>query len=217
MRLIKLVGLAAIVIAATTAVLGASSASANVVKTVFCKVNQNLCSSANLWGTDATLKTLSTLTEILGTVNVKCHMKETILFEISDSDRILSTVILHDLTNCSGCTTVTTTTLPHGSLFPTTTGNGKFETTSLMAILLKGCPLGLECTVLMEKVTMSFTGGTIGGTAQMEVNEAPTVNDGAFCGTGKWDAGPGESEPSVVTEVNGSTSGGIYISKESHA
>jgi hypothetical protein len=212
-----LISLVAVAVVAATALLGASSASASVTKAVLCKVSQNLCTSANLWGSHVTIKALSTLAVLLGTVNVKCHSNVTILAETSDTDRILGKITLLDWSNCTGCTTVTSTTLPSGSLFPTTTGNGKLETTSLAAVLLQNCPLGLECTALASNVSLTFTGGTIGGTALSEANEAPTTNDGVFCGTGKWDAGPGESEPYIVTEVNGTTSGSIFVSKESHA
>src|SRR4029450_9200994 len=105
-----------------------------------------LCKKENLWGEHVTIKAESSLTQLLGSLTIKCKSQVIILAETSDTDRILGKVTLVDLSSCQGCSTVTTTTLPTGVVFPVGKGNGRVETTSPVVVLLKGCPLGIECT-----------------------------------------------------------------------
>lgn len=219
MRFIKMLGIAAMLAFALTAFVGANAASANVVKTVLCKTNEKLCSSANLWGEEVTIKAESTKAVLLGSLAVTCKSNVTVLAEKSDSDRILGKITSLTWTNCSGCSNVETTTLPSGSLFPTTSGNGSLKTTSKTVVLLKGCTFfNIECTATAETAELAFTGGTIGGTANSSASEVPVGLSGGLCGSsGKWDAGSSGSSPYVVTEVNGSKSGEIWVSPESHA
>ena len=221
MRLIKMLGIAAMLAFALTAFIGATSSSAAVKKVVLCKKNEKLCSSANLWGSEVTIKAKSEKAVLLGSLPVTCKSEVTVLANTSDSDRILGTITSLTWTNCSGCTTVTTTTLPSGSLFPTSAGNGKLETTSTTAVTLKGCTVfNIECKATAAKAELEFKGGTIGTTAQSIANEVPVSlsGGGGLCGSsGKWDAGSSGSSPYVVTEVGGSKTGEIWISPESHA
>ncbi|HEU4944098.1 MAG TPA: hypothetical protein VFT10_02950, partial [Solirubrobacterales bacterium] len=161
----KMLGLAALLALAVTAFVGSTSASAAVKKAVLCKANQKLCTSGNLWGSEVTIKAESTKAVLLGTLPVTCKSNVTVLAETSDSDRILGKITSLTWTNCSGCSTVTSTTLPSGSLFPTSAGNGKLTTTSKTVVLLKGCTIfNIECTATAETAELAFTGGTIGGT-----------------------------------------------------
>jgi uncharacterized protein YceK len=218
-RLIKMLGIAAMLAFALTAFVGATSSSAAVKKTVLCKKNEKLCSSANLWGTDVKITAHSEKAVLLGSLPVTCLSTAIILAQSSHVDRILGLISALTWTSCSGCSTVTTTTLPSGSLFPTSAGNGKLETTSTTSVLLKGCTVfNIECTATANTATLEFKGGTIGGTAKAIANEVPVGLSGGLCGSsGKWDAGSAGSSPYVVTEVNGSKSGEIWLSPESHA
>jgi len=216
-----MLGIAAMLAFALTAFVGANAASAAKIKTVLCKKNEKLCSAANLWTSNGeiTIKAESQKAVLLGTLAVTCKSTVTVLAETSDSDRILGKITSLTWSNCSGCSNVETTTLPSGSLFPTSAGNGKLETTSTTTVLLKGCTIfGVECTATASKAALEFKGGTIGGTAQSVANKVPTSLSGGFCGTsGEWDAGSEGSSPYVVTEVGGSKTGEIWISPESHA
>jgi hypothetical protein len=222
-RLTKMLVMAALAAVTATAFIGAGSASASVHKRVLCKVLQKLCTSANLWAPvsgHVTIKALSTKARLLsGIIPVTCHSETTVLVEkflLETIDGRISSLLW---TNCSTCPTVTTTTLPTGELKGLTGDVSTLLTTSQTVVLLKGCPFGAECTAKASDVSLEFTGGTIGGTATAKANEVPTtVEGGILCGSsGKWDAGSGESNPYVVTSVNGITSGSIFISPESHA
>jgi hypothetical protein len=217
-RFIKMLGLAALAAVAVTALLGAASASASVEKTVLCKVNQELCKAENLWGSEVTIKTLSTKAILLGTLKVECHSEATILAESSDKTQILGKITALTWSGCTNCPTVTTTKLPSGTLLHTSGQNGLLHTTSLTEVVLKGCGFFFECIAKASTALLTFTGGAIGSTALAEANEVPTeISGSAFCGSsGKWDAGPGTSEPYVVTEVNGSKTGSIFVSLKSH-
>ncbi len=225
MRLIKMLGIAAMMAFALTAFVGSSAASAKVVKAVLCKANEKLCSAANLWGEHVTILALSTKAVLLGSLPVTCHSHTTVLAEKSDSDRILGKITSLTWSNCSGCTEVTSTTLPSGALFPgATPANATLTTSSTTVVLLKGCPFGIECTATATTASLTLTGGTINGTAQAAANKVPVVLSGnPLCGTkGEWDAGSEGSSPYVVTEVTpkggaGAKSGSIFFSKESHA
>lgn len=223
MRLIKILSLAAIAAVAAMAFIGAGSATASVKKTVLCKVNQELCKKENLWGKHVTIKALTPLAILSGVINVKCHSSVTVLAEVSHEKVILGKVTSLVWSNCSGCKAATTTTLPSGSLFHTSAGNGTLTTTSKTVVSLTGCTgLNLSCTATANTASLSFTGGTINGTAQAEANGVKVAMTGAFCGSeGTWNAGPGESEPYKVTRVEGETgsseSAGLFISLESHA
>jgi hypothetical protein len=220
-RLIKILSLAAIAAVAAMAFIGAGSASASTPKLVLCKVNEKLCKKENLWGKHVTIKALSTLALLLGTVTVKCHSETTILAEVSHEKVILGKITLLDWTNCKGCSTATTTTLPTGTLLHTLNQNGLLHTTSKTVVSLKGCPLGISCTATANTALLTFTGGNIGSTALAEASEVPVAMSGVFCGSeGKWDAGPGESNPYIITRVEGTTgsseSAGIFCSLETH-
>ena len=194
---------------------GRGSASASVQRAVFCKVKQTLCTSANLWGSEVTIKAKSEKVVILGTIPVTCKSEITLLSVQNDTDRILGEVTSFTWTNCTGCNVVTTTTSPLFSAFPT----GKLDFISTTVWLEKQCTIfNVHCTATFTSAALEFDGGTIGGTAKLLAKELPLVQSGGVCGTdGKWDAGPSGSSPYVVTEVSGSKSGEIWISSESHA
>jgi hypothetical protein len=214
-------GLVALVVVAATAFIGAGSASASVLKSVLCKVNQELCKAENLWGKDVTIVANSAKAVLLGTLPVTCKSSVTLLTEKEDEHLILGKITSLTWTNCEGCKEVTTTTLPTGSLL--TTANAAvatLDTTSKTVVLLKGCTIfNIECTATAEAgVQLAATGGTIGGTAQTSASEVPVKLSGGLCGTeGKWDAGSAGSSPYVVSTVNGNASGSLFFSLKSHA
>jgi hypothetical protein len=220
-RLIKILSLAVIAAVAAMAFIGAGSASASVKKLVLCKANQQLCKQANLWGKHVTIKALSSLVQ-LTPLGVKCHSLMTILAEVSHEKVILGKLTLLDWSNCTVCSSVTTTTLPNATLLHVSGQDVLFHATSKLAVSLAGCILGLTCTATANTASLTFTGGTIGSTASIEANEVPLAMSGAFCGSeGRWNAGPGESNPYIVTRVEGETgsseNAGQFFSLESHA
>ncbi len=223
MRYIKVLSLAAIVAVAAMAFIGTGSASAAVKRTVLCKVNQPLCKAANLWTLPATVLAKSTVALLLGNLTVECESETTIVAETADADRLLGKITALTWSNCKGCTEATTTKLATGSLFPDLEkgkeGNGKLVTTSETTVLLKGCTVfKVDCTASAATAELLFSGGKINSTALAEAKEVKTSLTGFGCGSeGKWDAGPGVSEPYVVTSVNGDSTKEIWLAPESHA
>lgn len=220
MKLTRMFGLVALLVVAATAFIGAGSASASVLKSVFCKAHEELCKSGNLWGKDLTIVGKSSNARLLGSLPVTCESSVTILSGAENEHDITGTVTSLTWTNCKGCTTVTTTTLP-GALLLTTADplNATIHVTGTAVVLLKGCPFGIECTATAKGVTLEAKGGTIGGTASASAAEKTVGLSGGLCGSsGQWDASTASgSAPYVLTSVNGLTSGSIFFSLKSHA
>lgn len=225
MRLIKIAALAAMAAVTAMAFVGAGSASASVLKTVLCKVHQVLCTEQNLWKPAAgdkhiKIKALSTLAVLLGTLSVKCHSTAEFLVLESKTHEILLDLTLLDWSSCTGCSPVETISGLPALAHLLGTGDplkGILDQLGPIVVLLNNCSF-LHCEAKVNEASLTVNGGTIGGSANAEANEVPVELTGAFCGkSGKWDAGPGESEPYVITEVSGATSGGLYLSLESHA
>jgi hypothetical protein len=219
MKIAKMFGLAAMVAMLAMAFFSASSASANVKKVVFCKADQTLCSSANLWGTDLTIKAHSSKAVLLGPLPVTCESDVTVLTGKETSSDIEGAVTSLTWSKCEGCSKVTTTTLPKLLILPGANPLvGTLDIVSNAVVLLEGCTFfNLHCTATVSGGSLALAGGAIGSAATVSANEVPVALSGAGCGSaGKWDAGSTGSSAYVVNNVSGSSSGSIFLSKESH-
>ena len=221
-RAIAILNLAALSMVVVGTTIGADSAQANLKFFAFCKVLQTLCTKTNLVviaPADGTFVARSPKARLLsGIIPVTCESTATLLSGSGSASNIVVNITALTWTSCTVCPTLTTTTLPAGELKSIVGDKATFLTTSQVVVLLKGCPFGAECTARASDVSMEFTGGTIGGTANLKANEVPVaVEGGALCGSsGKWDAGSAESSPYTITSVDGSTTGEIYITPETH-
>ena len=205
MRLIKMLGLALVAAIAVTAFVGAGSASA-----MLCKVKESPCKAANEYPTHTTILMLSKAIKIKATVeNVLCDSHITLLHEGLSGGKLIGKITTLTWSNCTGCSPVETTSSPIGTFKDEAvgSGNGKIFPENV-TVLLKNCPFGTECTMKSTNGTtvLNLTGGTIGGTATATAN-TPVTFSGFGCGTAAFET----EESYVVTEVNGSTTGSIFI------
>ena len=206
MRLIKMLGLALVAAIAVTAFVGAGSASA-----MLCKVQQSPCEAANAYPEHTTILALSKDTKLKATFgSALCDSHVTLLHEGLSGGKLIGKITFLAWIKCTGCTPVETTSSPIGTFLDevTSKGNGKIFPENV-TVLLKNCALGAECTAktINGTTVLSLNGGAIGSTAT--ATAATTVSLSGFgCGsTGEWKT----EEPYVVTEVNGSTTGSIFI------
>ena len=207
MRLIKMLGLAMVAALAIMAFVGAGSASA-----MLCKVNESKCAKAeNQYPEHTTILALSTATKLKATFgSALCHSHVTILEEKDSAGVLSGTITSLVWSSCTGCNPVETTSASPVGKFKgeaTGSGNGKLFPENV-TVLLKNCALGAECTAKSTNGTTSLalTGGTIGGTATATANTSVTLS-GFGCGTGTWET----EQPYVVTEVNGSKTGSVFV------
>jgi len=206
MKYVKMLGLAAIAAIAAMAFIGAGSASA----TTLCKVNTSPCPEASRYPVHSTVLALSTEAVLSGSLSVTCHSHVTVLSESNDGvgAPLLGKITALTWTSCKGgCSSATTTLLPSGSLQGTTLTAGKTE------VELKGCLGFATCKATATEPKLTFNGGTIGGTASAKATNVPVTLSGFGCGSaGTWNAGGGSGgTPYVVTSVNGSSSGSVFV------
>ena len=206
MRLIKMLGLALVAAIAVTAFVGAGSASA-----MLCKVKESSCSAANQYPEHSTILALSTATKLKATFgSALCDSHVTLLHEGLSGGKLIGKITFLTWSSCTGCKPVETTSSPIGTFLDevTSEGNGKILPENV-TVLLKNCALGAECTAKSTNGTtvLSLNGGKIGTTATATAKTNVSLS-GFGCGsTGEWET----EQPYVVTEVNGSTSGEIFI------
>jgi hypothetical protein len=214
MRLIKMLGLAAVTAIAAMAFLGAGTASATL-----CKAKESPCSAANQYPEHTTIVVLSKNAILKGNgfsgTTVECHSEATLLHEVTHTSGtwyLLGKVTSLVWSACKGCTSATTTTLPTFEDRATGSGNGEILLKNT-TVKLSGCPLGASCVATAEDATMPLTGGTINGTAKGTANNIKVKMSGFGCGTeGTWNAGGGSGgEPYIVKSVNGLTTGSVFI------
>jgi hypothetical protein len=205
MKYVKMLGLAAVAAIAAMAFVGAGSASA----TTLCKVNTSPCPEASRYPVHSTVLALSTEAKLTGSLTVTCHSHVTVLSETNDgaSKALLGKITALLWTSCSGCSPVTTTLLPSGSLLGSTLTAGKTE------VELKGCLGFATCKAVVNEAKLTFNGGAIGSTASAKADNVPVTLSGFGCGTsGTWNAGGTHGgTPYVVTSVNGETSGNVFV------
>ncbi len=205
MKYVKMFGLAAVAAIAAMAFVGAGSASA----TTLCKVNTNPCPEASRYPTHTTFEALSTEAKLTGSLTVTCTSHVKVLAEKNHGSGLPLLGIISELkwTSCSGCSPVTTTLLPSGSLLGSTLTAGKTE------VELKGCLGFAACKAVANEAKLTFNGGAIGSTATAKANNVPVTLSGFGCGTsGTWNAGGGSGgTPYVVKAVNGETSGNVFV------
>jgi hypothetical protein len=208
MKLTKMLGLAMVAAIAVIAFAGVGSASA----TQLCKNKEGTCEA---WPEHSTILALSTNAVLRGSLAVECHSHVTVLTEKNDAGQILGKITLLDWTSCKGsCPKATTKVLPTGSLFATSGGNGTLKTESETQVALEGCFGFATCTAKAGAISLGFDGGAIGSTAQTLATNVPVAISGFGCGEkGTWNAdGKTEgSQPYVITEVNGSKTGNIFV------
>ena len=205
MRYVKMLGLAAVAAIAAMAFVGAGSASA----TTLCKVNTSPCPAGSSWGEKSTVVASSTEAKLTGSLTVTCKSSTTVTSEKNDgvSAPLLGKITALTWTSCSGCSPVTTTLLPSGSLLGSTLTAGKTE------VELKGCLGFATCKAVANEAKLTFNGGAIGSTASAKADNVPVTLSGFGCGTsGTWNAGGTHGgTPYVVTSVNGETSGNVFV------
>ncbi len=205
MKYVKMLGLAAVAAIAAMAFVGAGTASA----TTLCKVNTNPCPEGSRYPVESTVKATSTEAKLTGSLTVTCESNVTVLSETNDgaSAALLGKITALTWTKCSGCSPVTTTLLPSGSLLGSTLTAGKTE------VELKGCLGFATCKAVANEAKLAFNGGTIGGTASAKANNVPVTLSGFGCGTsGTWNAGGGSGgTPYVINNVNGATTGSVFV------
>jgi hypothetical protein len=190
---------------------GFSPASASTL----CKVNESPCAAGNQWPSHSIILMLSTKVKLIGNLLVSCHSHITTLEERTFFNLIQVRFKLFDWEVCEGCTSVTTPLLPDAQLAATGGGNGIISTTSSMELDMKGCSLGLACKAKVTNAKLVFSGGAIGSTATVKAEKVPMSMSGFGCGsTGTWNAGSEGTNPYVVTSVNGSTTGSVFVSAE---
>jgi hypothetical protein len=208
MKRIRMIGLAVVALLVAMAVSGVGPASA----TQLCKNKEGTCEA---WSEHSTILTLTTKIVVTGPVSTVCHSHLTELTEKNDAGQILGKITLFDLTSCEGaCPKATAKVLPSASLFATSGGNGTLKTESETQVALEGCFGFATCTIKAPTVSLGFDGGAIGSTAQTLATNVPISFSGFGCGEkGTWSAdGKTEgSQPYVITEVNGSKTGSIYV------
>ena len=224
MRLIKMLGLAAVAAAVVMAFVGASTASA----TTLCKKAENPCAEANRLKLPEKLLFLSAAAVLTAPFStVTCHSTVTVIAETNDGPNkpLLGKVTELKWSGCKGCTEVTTTAGPEGTssalAVASPLGNGEL-TAGKTVVLLKGCPFGAECTATVTSATLQYDGGTIGasGTAEGLANGIPVEVKGSFgCSNGKWWANGAEgSQPyhliGVDVEGKTETTGSKFIVAE---
>lgn len=204
MRYLKILTLAMVAAIAAMAFIGAGTASAKLCKDKAC---------TGVWQTPTTILVSSPEAKLTASfATVTCESHATLVHEKNEGNILTGPITLLDWTNCKGCTAVETTT--NGTFDDKATGEGNGELLPLnTVVLLKGCPLGAECTASATNGTTSLglDGGSIGttGTALGLANTSVTVK-GFGCGsTGTWKA----EKPYVVLLVKDST--GDYTSGQS--
>ncbi|HKT82290.1 MAG TPA: hypothetical protein VJQ84_00480 [Solirubrobacterales bacterium] len=220
MKLVRMFGVTAMLALTAMAFIGASSASAEVLKAVFCKKDVTLCAKADLWGTDLTVKAHSSEAVLLGSLPVTCESDVTVLTGKESAHDIEATTTSLTWSNCKGCTTVTTTKLPKLLILTGPTPlSGTMDIVSEAVVSLKGCTIfNISCTATVSSGSLGLTGGAIGSTATTSASEVKVGLSGGLCGTeGKWDAGSSGSKPYVIGEVSGAKTGDIFLSEKSHA
>ena len=173
MRLIKMVGLAAIAVVAAMAFIGASSASA----AVFCLTNTSSCTE-----TKETVNMLSAKGEgkfVSGFVTVECHVAAT-------AKNGASFTISFTFKECSGCTEVTAT-VSSATLTATGGGNGLVEGTG--DATFKGCPFGAECKYHGAGVKTILDGSATNALALVVKQSLKKSGGSGLCNeTGEWNA-----------------------------
>jgi hypothetical protein len=204
-RLIKMLGLASVAAIAAMALIGVGTASATL-----CKANESPCAAGNTYTPPTTVTTLSkgvVLKAALG--EALCESEATLKHEKTEGSKLKGTITGLTWSNCTGCTTVTTTTL--GTFDDEATGGGNGTILPLgTVVLLKGCPLGVECTAsaISGTTILSLTGGAVGkanGVANTKVSLS-----GFGCGsTGEWKTEA--TTPYFLTAINGVASGNLFI------
>lgn len=179
--------------AVTTAAMlvGIGTASATLCKDKACNAK---------WETPTEVLVSSTETKLTAPIaTVICESHATLFHEGENvNKKLFGKILLLDWTNCSGCTTVTTTTNGTFEDEATGAGNGRLEPLGTV-VLLKQCPLGLECTAsaINGKTILTLDGGTINGTA-LGLASTPVAIKGFGCGTSAtWKA----ENPYVVLSV----------------
>jgi hypothetical protein len=205
-RLIKMLGLAAVAAIAAMAFLGAGTASAH-----WCKIKETSCSAGNQYpiGTKIALK--STSAKLTGTLTTECaSLAELELTEVSGTE-LKGKITSLSFTNCTiGCVA----TVNENGTFDdkaTTNGNGTALILGVKVTLTKCLGFG-TCVAKGADVTMNVTGGAV-GVAQATALEQPVAMSGIGCGeSGTWDAGGGSGgQPYVLESINGVASGSIFI------
>lgn len=204
----KILGLAMVAAIAAMAFIGVGSASA-----VLCKAKESPCAAANQYPTPTEVTTLSKGTKLTNALGFEtlCESEAVLKHEGVKSGKLFGKFLKLVWTNCKGCTTVTTTTLGTFEDEPIGSGNGRLFPKGTV-VLLQNCPFGAECTASATSGTtvLNLNGGTINGTANATANTTVTLAGGGLCGSsGTWVTESGT--PYIVTSVNGSKTGSIFI------
>lgn len=208
MRLTKMLGLAMVAAIAAMAFVGAGTASA-----VLCKVKESPCSATNQYPAHTTVVFSTEEALLTGSLTVKCKSSATLLHEGIKSGKLFGKVTALTWTSCSGCSPVTTTTLPTFDDEPTGGGDG-LATILGTAVTLENCIFpGITCKASAKEADLTLHGGTVNGTANATANNVPIALSGGLCGTtGTWNAGgAGGGKPYVVLSVNGVKTGSIFM------
>jgi hypothetical protein len=186
MKFIKILGVAAMLALAGMAFVGATSASANIKERTVCKVNQKLCTAANIV---RSVKGVAKEARLLGTINQKCESSVVVEENGLPSEAAIPVIVLKNaltFTNCTPCTEITSPGPYEGSLSSMALITGG-------SAVLKGCPFGVNCKFGkasgIELEIELAADGSVSGVLASE--EALTLEEGSklLCGaTGKWDA-----------------------------
>jgi hypothetical protein len=184
MRLIKMLGIAAMLALTAMAFVGATSASASIKELTMCKAHENLCKKANIL---REIHGTATNPVLLGNLNEKCTSSLVVLKEtgLATTTTITGQVTTLTFTGCSPCTTVTTSP-------PYAASATKTAFTSAGSAVLGGCPFGINCKFGTKGTALEYGKNAEGlVTEAIAKEEVLTLEEGSafFCGSsGKWDA-----------------------------
>lgn len=171
MRLLKTLGIAAIVAAGVVATTGSASATSLCLKVEDPCAKSNIKSELKISSTNTVLST-STLTE-------ECAMHLVNNLVLSGTFWDTNDLLLLDFTKCGVCTVVTGATTYE--LGPTGSGNGVFKGSATLS--LSECPFGQKCTYKAEgEKLVTLLGSETNAKLEMAMKMLLVEGSAALCG-----------------------------------
>ncbi len=183
-----------------------------------CKVNESPCAAANQYPLGVAIKAEAQKVYFRGLFTNSYCTPSTVSFKATkEAGGSLSGEVTElSWGSCQDCAVQFTSKTPTTSLSATGGGSGALTTTSKTEIERSSCGLGLKCPMSMASgVSLKVIGGQLNNTAKVTAEKVPTSVSGAECE--KYElfeangVGTFGGTPYVVTEVNGSKTGSIFI------
>jgi hypothetical protein len=157
MRLMKMLGMAVLAALASTALVGAGSATAQKHRVVFCKANEELCKEGGAWA-DETFFLGKALKPIFLGFPVECdesYVAGLTLGEPGSDVLLLNIELLTFVGNCTTCPEVLVESLPYtGHVYHEASGYVLSILSPL--VLFDGCPLVGKCGYNAEEIELEL-------------------------------------------------------------